>query len=265
MQVFFVEKAQTTNWFKNLFKPVEIKEDKIVLNGKCKKIKRKLKMVQKIKKKLGIAKLILSKELKQDKEWINLFYSNEFTIVNGKKLFQFLIDKIISKICEKNYIKMQESQISITVNDINHLNIKLIEELSEKFKICNIVTNHIHYFKKTVEKLWTEKGVVITVTNNKKKALSKSNLILNVDFPEELLNQYSIYENAILINMEEKVKIKKKRFNGKMINDYKISFKKGSDIESYLRKEKYKNFDLNDLAEVYVTNSPKEIEDIIIC
>ncbi len=267
MQVFLVEEAKKLSLWKRLLKPVEIKGDIILLNGKCKKMKgkRKLKIVQNIRKKLGMTKLILSKELKQDKEWINLFYSNEFDIVNGKKLCQLLMDKIVDKVCEKNHIKMQEAQISIAINDVNQFNMKWIEELSEKFKLLNIVTNHIHYFKKIVEKLWLEKGIVISVTSNKKKALSKSNMIVNIDFPEELLNQYSIYENSVLVNIEEKVKIKKKRFNGKIINDYKISFKKDSNIASCLQKEKYKDFDLNDLAEIYIINSPKEIEDIIIC
>lgn len=268
MQVFLVEEAKKVSLFKKIFKPIEIKEDKVILNCKCKniKFKKKIKIVKNIKKKLNlISKIILSKELKQEKELVDLFYSNGFDIVNGKILFKVLIDKIIDYICRKNNIKMQESQISITVNDVNNLNTHLIENLSEKFKILNIVTNHMNYFKKVEEKLWTEKGIIITVTSNKKKALSKANIILNVDFPEEMLNKYFIYDNSILINMEEKVKIKKKRFNGKIINEYKISFKKDSNIADILQNDEYKNFDLNDLAEIYIINNPNEIEDIIIC
>ena len=98
------------------------------------------------------------------------------------------------------------------------------------------------------------------------KFITKTYEILNEDLKigisihpagEWLLDNYYI--------IEEKVKIKKKRFNGKIINDYKISFKKDSNIASCLQKEKYKDFDLNDLAEIYIINSPKEIEDIIIC
>ena len=52
----------------------------------------------------------------------------------------------------------------------------------------------------------------------------KSKIILNVDFPTELINKYSIYEEAIIINLKGNVKINLKRFNGININDYEIDF-----------------------------------------
>ena len=67
-----------------------------------------------------------------------------------------------------------------------------------------------------------EDGIMITITNNKRKSLSKSNIILNIDFPQELLNQYNIYEEAIIVNIQGNIKIKKKRFNGMCVNDYEI-------------------------------------------
>ena len=126
------------------------------------------------------------------------------------------------------------------------------------------MTNNINYFKPLKEKLWDEDGIIITLTNNKKKALSKSNIILNVDFSEEVINRYIIFDEAILINLEEEIKIRKKRFCGKIINDYKIKPKENSELEAFLKKEEYENFDIKDLTEVYVTNNPKELENIII-
>ena len=102
------------------------------------------------------------------------------------------------------------------------------------------------------------------VDSSSSPTLSKSNIILNVDFPEELINRYIIFDEAILINLEEAIRIKKKRFCGKIINDYKIKPKENSELEAFLEKEKYENFDIKDLTEVYVTNNPKELENIII-
>ena len=64
--------------------------------------------------------------------------------------------------------------------------------------------------------------------------------------------------------MQEPTKICKKRFSGKIINDYKISLKENSNIELELKQEKYKKFDINDLAEVYLMKYPKEIQNIVI-
>ncbi len=173
-----------------------------------------------------------------------------------------LANKIIDTQCLQNNIKPENSEISIATNSNDEWLINIIKESSKKFKTLNIVTNNINYFKKIKNILFEENGTIITVTSNKKKALSSSKIILNVNFPQELINKFTVYENAIIINLEENIKIKKKRFNGKMINDYNISLKKGSNIYNCLKNEKYINFDLRDLAEVYLKNEPKELRNI---
>ena len=79
---------------------------------------------------------------------------------------------------------------------------------------------------------------MITVSNNKKKSLRKSEIIVNFDFPKELLNKYNIYEEAIIINVEGNMKITKKRFNGLVINDFEIEPKESS---KYSAKEIYES------------------------
>lgn len=267
MQVFLIEKVGKASFLKKIFKPIEIKEDRILLNCEDRNLKfyKKNKIVKNIRKILGFNnKIILSKDLKQDKDFENLLYSNGFDIIKGRKLFKLLINELIDNICKENKIKSEEARISITINEVNSFAVKLIEDLSKKFKMLNIVTNHINHFKKMEEQLWTENGIIITVTNNKRKALIKSDIILNVDFPEEGINRYAINDNGILINLEEKVKIKKKRFNGKIINEYKIKLRKGSNIAFSLEKVEYEKYDLEDLAEIYIMNHPDEIQDVII-
>ena len=75
-----------------------------------------------------------------------------------------------------------------------------------------------------------ENGIMITISNNKKKSLMKSKIILNIDFPNELINKYMIKEDAIIINVQGKAKINRKRFNGLMVNNYEIDFR--DDIKS---------------------------------
>ena len=117
-----------------------------------------------------------------------------------------------------------------------------IKFLAEQYKKINIVTNHIEKFKKIEEDFLSENGVIITITNNKRKSLIKSELILNVDFPNELINKYRIYENAIIVNIRHDIKIKDKRFNGICINDYEIEFRDNLDLDyDYSKLNKYRN------------------------
>lgn len=269
MQVFLIEEANKPSILKKWFKKIDIIGDKIYINCNTNKLKfsYKLKLFTKIRDALisnNVRNVILSKKLKKDTEFVNLFYSNNFNIINGKNLFKKLAVQIIGNVCLKNNLKSQEKQIGITINSIDTFGMNYVKILSKKFKTLNVVTNNIRYFKTLKEKLWDEDGIIITLTNNKKKALSKVDIILNVDFPEEVINKYLVFDEAILINLEEDVKIKKKRFSGKIINDYKIKPKEDSSLEKFLGKEEYKKFDIKELAEVYIANNPKELQNIII-
>lgn len=86
----------------------------------------------------------------------------------------------------------------------------------------------------------------------------KSEIILNIDFPQELINKYNINDDAIIVNVKEKIKIKNKRFNGLNINDYEIDFRddlkenKSLNGRYYLKdiyeSQLYKNQKFEDIA-----------------
>ena len=269
MKVFFVEEEKRKSHWKRIFKKKEKKENKIIKNREIKKAKTKKKSkiakeVSRIAKNNNVDKIIISKKIKEDKEFVNMLYSNQIDIVDGRKLYKILTEKIVQKICEENEIKEEEAKIGIMLNDVNDWSFKLIEDMSKKFKMVNVITNKINNLKKLQKKLYDEQGIIITVTKNQKRALSKANLIINVDYPEETINKYTIYDNSILINLEETIKIKKKRFCGKIINDYNIELKDKSEIQKTLQSNEYNVFDIRDLAEIYVINNPKEIENIMV-
>ena len=94
--------------------------------------------------------------------------------------------------------------------------------IAQNVKRLSIVTNHIQRFKKIQEFLYDEYGIMMSISDNKKSSLLKSEIIVNLDFPEELVNQYNIYNKAIIINILEKILIYKKKFNGININYFKI-------------------------------------------
>lgn len=121
------------------------------------------------------------------------------------------------------------------INDFNKINTEIIIEIAKNIKTLNIVTNHIDRCKKIEEYLYNEFGIMINISNNKRKSLLNSEIILNIDFPEELINKYRIYEKSIIINISEKIKLISKRFNGININYYKINI-----------PEKYKIYNFKD-------------------
>jgi len=70
--------------------------------------------------------------------------------------------------------------------------------------------------------LYNEFGIMLNISNNKRKSLLNSEVIINIDFPEELINKYRIYDDAIILNVSDKINFQSKRFNGININYYKI-------------------------------------------
>ena len=78
------------------------------------------------------------------------------------------------------------------MTDIEFENIKI---LAKKYKSINIVTNHVEKFKKLEKSLEEDEGIIISITNNKKRSLMKSGIIINIDFPNELINKYEFKSN----------------------------------------------------------------------
>ena len=160
-------------------------------------------------------------------------------IQDGRWLFEILITDIIEYIINKKNLETSKLKISMLINDITDFEIENIKLLAKKYKNLNIVTNHIEKIKKIEEELLEKEGIMITVTNNRKKSLVKSDIIYNVDFPEEILNKYVITDDAIIINLRGKMKIKKKRFNGIIINNYEINLRDDKKDEKMISKKYY--------------------------
>ncbi len=229
-----------------------IKEDKKKVEKEIEKNnKKEIKLAQRTKKildKTHCKKIILSKELQKYEIFSNQLYTYGFEIINGKWLFNVLSCEILEYIVKKEKMTEEKVKISILVNDVTDIELYNIKEIVKKYKRLNIVTNHIEKFKKLEEQILDEYGLMITLTNNKKKSLTKTDIILNVDFPTELINKYRIAENAIIINLKQKTTIKQKRFEGKIFNDYEILHQNIEEIE-YDKNEK---FHIKDIYEALI-------------
>lgn len=250
----------------NIFNIIKLQDDSIILPIGTKAMSDKMaeklaKKVNYILKKMHCKKIVVSKKLKDEERFINELYSYNYNIVDGRWLFELLSEKILDYIVDKKNLEKQEIQLSILVNDLSEVMLQTIKRLLQQYKKINIVTNHITKFKKIEEKMLEEQGIMIVVNNNKRRSLAKSQLILNVDFPSELINNYNIYEEAIIINIRDNVKIKRKRFNGININNYEITFKEIEQIkqENY---NKWEKFNKKDLYEAQI-NQKQPFENMI--
>ena len=223
--MFYIEKNDKPSWLEKKLNIVKVIDNTIILptlesTSQIEKMALKTKKI--IEKYSNSKKIVISKEIEKEDTYINYLNTYGIEISDGKWLFEILVPEIIEYIINKK--QLENFRISFLINDLTNIEIENIKILARKYKLINIITNHIEKFK-NLERILDEEGIVIAVTNNKKKSLIKSEIILNIDFPQELINKFNIKEDAVIVNIKGKTKINKKRFNGLCVNDYEIDFR----------------------------------------
>ncbi len=246
--MFYIEKNDKPNWLEKKLNLIRIQDNTIILpitketgNKKIEKLAQKTREV--IQKYSNSKKVILSKEMHNEQIYLNYLNTYGLEIQDGRWLFEILLPDTIEYIINKK--KIEKTNISIMINDLTEIELENIKTLARKYKSINIVTNHIEKFKKLQKQLQEEYGIIITITNNKKKSLMKSQIILNIDFPNELINKYNIQDEAIIVNLKAKIKINSKRFNGLNISNYEIDFREDKKNNKALSSK----YNLRDLYE----------------
>lgn len=234
--MYFIREIDKPNRWLEKFNIVKMKNNEIILpiveEMKSKQIFKLETKTKKLLEKTNCRKLVLSKFIKKQEEFCNYLYSDNFDIVDSKWLWEVLSGESLNYIVQKKNLKKQELIVSVLVNQLSEITLQNIKKIANEYKRINVVTNHIDKWKKIEEEILEQQGIVLTITNNKKKSLLKSNLILNIDFPTELINQYQIKDDSIIINIQGNVFIKKKRFSGICINDYEITCIDGLEYEN---------------------------------
>lgn len=177
---------------------------------------------------------VLSEDLSNN-EINKLMERNNVSYLKSEDLKKYLVIKILEYINKIQNAEINNMEITLLMSDVSEYNIYLIEKLSKIVKSIKIVTPNIYKFKNLEEKLYNEYGIAIQFSNSYKKALVKSKCIINIDFVSIDINEYEIFDKAIIINcIEENIKIKSKLFNGILINSCNIKFSK--DIRDKFKK-----------------------------
>lgn len=228
---------------KKLFNIVEFSEDKgkttIILplfKSNIIKDKKIIKIAKKINRKLydnNIENVVLSNYLEENEILKQKLYCQNINILDGRYLFYLLIPEIVDYILKRQKKKLENGEITLLINDFTENNARIITYIAQSVKRVNIVTNHSNKFKKLEEYLYNELGIILNITNNKNKSLANAGLIINIDFPEEIINKYEINSNAIIVNIFNEIKIRAKKFNGVNINYYKAYIPKKYKMEGF--------------------------------
>ena len=248
--MYYIQENDKPRLIERLFDIVKVEENKIIIPAgkkQLKKIDKYVKKTIKILDKSNSQKVVLSKKIKQQEVYMNYLNAHNYIIVDGKWLFKMLVFEVIEYVIDKKFKEKKDVSISILTNDISEMTIYIINNLAKKYKDMKVVSNHIEKLKKIEEKVMENEGILIHISNNKRKVISNIDIVLNLDFPTELINRYRINNEAIIINFNGNVKIKDKRFNGLNINDYEIEWKNAP-----FEKETINKFFMKDLYETEI-------------
>lgn len=251
IKAYFIKEDDKPNIFKQVFNINTIQNDEIILqpisnNMEEKQAQKLAKSIRKKCQKNGVNKVVLSKKIQNNKLFYNKIYENAINTFDGKWLQKYMCYETLDYIMKNKNLIKEETEVTILSNYISNEALETIGILAKEYKAINVVTKQINEFEHYENKIYDEYGMMMTVTDNKRKSLAKSQIILNFDFTEKQLNQYDIYEEAIIINLKDKAKVDKKRFNGLVVNDYEIYSTREDD---YFGLDKVRNFYVKDLLE----------------
>lgn len=247
---YYVKENNKINLFNKMFIKIDREDNELKLpisiNQLCTKNKKIhefyiTKLISNLVKIIKNNQIVLSKNLKENKDFLENLNKNHIIFYDGKWLYRYILNELLEYILKKKNEAKENTEISFLVNYVDDIIVQNIKKFAKEYKRINIITNHIERFKKIEEDLYDEDGIMITVTNNKRKSLIKSKYIINFDFPEELINKYRIYEKALIISIENEIKINKKRFCGTIVSDYNIILEKEFNIKN--------DYDIKDLFE----------------
>ena len=229
--------------YKVLFNIVNIKKiddtHYLYIIPKCKE-----KKIEKIIRENSNKTVILSKELQKYKD----------RLAENKKILVYFVYNILEYLMKKTDRKIEEENLHILVNAYNEINVNTIKSLAEKVKTLTVVTDNVKRFSVLEEKMYDSKGILINITNNKKKALRSSEIIINLDFDNEQINKYRINRKAIIVNVTNH-KLKIRFFEGIIINNIDINFKEKEEYNMLL-----KDFNKLDIYNSFEISKYKYIE-----
>ena len=145
--MYFIQESDKLVLIAKLFNLIELLEDKIILPiniGEImddKKINILTKKIKKVLDKTNCKTVILTKTLKEQKEFVNMLNNYGIKVINGKWLFAILSSKALDYIVKKEKLKKEETNISVLVNEnFSDYIFENIKNIVKNYKSVNIIT-----------------------------------------------------------------------------------------------------------------------------
>ena len=179
-------KYNLPNWIKNItyniikkinyIRKKEIGENKkLYLISNVEKettYKKIIKKLEKEKTKTQKMQIVLAKKIKPYKA-----YFQGYKIVDGKLTYIYSIENLLENILEEQPLALQD--IYLLANQYTAESTNLIKKIAPKVKTMNIITKEIEKYK-ALEEILQEQGIMMSVSNNKKKSLKKAKIITKI-------------------------------------------------------------------------------------
>ena len=196
--------------------------------------------LKRLMQKYKISTIVLSDDIRKNKEFLAYFQNDrimekQIHILDGKEIMPYVIKEIIEYILkmQNKDIKFEDLYIILKQDRTEYK--ENIAFLSLFFKTINIVTPNLKTYQKLANKLMEKYGVILTVTNNKKKSLRKAKWIVNFDMSAEEIKKYTIFQKSTIIYLEQDEVYTGNAFEG--IHICKAGIDISEEIKSYFRKQ----------------------------
>lgn len=211
----------------NIFKAEQL-DDKAILyipinkNSSRKKIEKVFEKLSRYFYNNNIKNIVLEKNFMKNEEAKNILYSNNINILDGSMLSKYQTYNVVKKIYEYKDKKIETGEITLLVNENDDITSQIIKQMAQNVKRLNIITNNIKKFRKVVDYLYKELGILIKLSNNMKTNLKSTDVIVNIDFAEEVINRLEIPNNVIILNIPKNININSKKFSGINIKAWEV-------------------------------------------
>lgn len=222
MTIAYIKEEKKTNFFQGV--EIENFENNYVITIYDKKKNRVKNKLVKYIKKFKIDTLVFSEDLKEYKEEICKMMQDYIVVINGRKVMEFLQFDIMKYILEMQNKDIRQEEVYIVFKKDNSLDLNFLKIFIENFRMTNIVTNDLERLKNVQDNLLYNDNILISVSNNKKKALKRAKYILNVNLSKEELEKYRINREAIIVNIKEDVQYDDISFAGINVRYLEIEF-----------------------------------------
>lgn len=177
-------------------------------------------------------------------------------ILDGRRLMRYMNFDIFEYILNLQKAHMEQEDIYFLIKKEQNLDLQFLSKFIENCKTVNIVTNDVDRFKKIQDNIYEKESILISVSNNKAKALKRAKYIFNVNMDKQDIEKYRINRDAIIVNFKNNIKYGGNTFSGINVNYFQIDMP-----DEYIERfEPINGLEEFDEAKLYESILMKKIE-----